>query len=209
MEKVFFSSSACAYPVNIQQDVHTPPLLNETMLDTGPPDRMYGREKLSLIRLCENAPIDCRVGIFHTVYGDASDRGIKNKFPTAIALKAIQAIETSKIRVWGDGNQLRSYLYIDDAVQKIEKIMFKNYNGPVNIGYEGAISVNDVVKLCCEILNINPTLEYELEKPSGVLARDCDNSKYTSTYGSMSYVNYHQGFSKLLQALNLLKNTNS
>lgn len=199
IEMVFMASSACAYPTQLQQVPGRAPLLCEDMLEQGPADQMYGREKLMVCALAQRVDFDCRVGIFHTVYGDAeSFDSERMKFPTAIVFKLLQSIDTGRVSVWGDGSQLRSYLWIDDAVSKVLRVMEGENPGPINIGRQGAISVRDVVGLCCEHLQINPEVTYLRDRPTGVLARDCSNSKYWSLYGEMEPTDYVSGFGALI-----------
>jgi nucleoside-diphosphate-sugar epimerase len=148
----FVASSACIYPTHLQMDERRPAVLHEDLIEFGWPDQMYGREKLMLLRLAERHEQDVRVGILHTVYGVGQEcEGERMKFPTAAATKAIKARETGFVSMWGNGEQMRSYLYVDDAVNKIWAIMNEDYDGPVNVGYQGAVSCNDIQRLCLRI----------------------------------------------------------
>lgn len=203
VDRSFMASSACAYPIQFQQSKrHTLPLA-EWMLDNGTPDQMYGREKLAMIRLAERMTWDVRVGILHTIYGVGQESdGERVKFPVAAAKKALDARASAVINCWGSGEQKRSYLYIDDAVAKIMAIMESDiYEGPVNVGKTGAISCNDVLNLCAEIVGVKPAFTYSDDKPSGVANRDCDNTKFNDLYGDLDIVNYEEGFSRLIRSL--------
>ena len=199
----FVAASACIYPTEIQMEPGRAPLLREEQAETGQPDQMYGRGKLMLLRLAERAPVDIRVGILHTVYGVGQERqGERMKFPTAIATKALKARETGTLEVWGDGQQLRSFLWIDDALAKIRALTMDDRNiGPTNIGYQGAVSVADVAALCCELVGVKPQITYTTDKPSGVLSRDCDNAKFWNHYGRMEPTDYRRGFTRLIEWL--------
>lgn len=202
VERLFISSSACAYPTKFQMTPGDAPLLSEDLLELGPADQMYGREKLMICALARNVDFDCRVGILHTIYGDADANSRRRmKFPTAIARKALEARNTGAIAIWGDGSQLRSYLWIDDAVNKILRVMEGENPGPINIGYQGAISVADVVAICAEHLGISPELHTDLNAPSGVLSRDCSNARFWSLYGNMEPTGYRIGFGQLIDEL--------
>ncbi len=202
VEKAFFASSACAYPTTIQMSEGFAPLLTEDLLEMGPADQMYGREKLMVCAIARHLNFDCRVGILHTIYGDHDfSDPTRMKFPTAIAHKAIQARTSNHIEIWGNGKQLRSYLWIDDAVSKILACMNGTNPGPLNIGFQGAISVLDVVRLCCDHLEISPEIVSNSEKPSGVLARDCSNAKFWSLHGKLEPTDYRSGFGKLLDSI--------
>jgi GDP-D-mannose 3',5'-epimerase len=200
--KLFMASSACAYPTQLQMTHGLAPRLSEDLLELGPPDQMYGREKLMVCALAQNVEFDCRVGILHTVYGDSeTNSSMRMKFPTAIARKALDARQSGRIEIWGDGTQLRSYLWIDDAVSKILKMMEGDNPGPVNVGYQGAITVNEVVKICTDYLGISPAVDRDLNAPSGVLARDCSNELFWSLYGQMEPTDYVSGFGQLIRDL--------
>ncbi len=203
VERSFVASSACAYPTEVQTIEGFAPKLHEGLLETGTPDLMYGREKLMLIRLAERHPLDVRVGILHTVYGIGQESaGQRMKFPTAAATKALQAIKTKRIEVWGNGNQLRSYLYISDAVTKILAVLEGVYDGPVNIGAEGAVTCNQVVELCAKLAGVH---DYEIvhnpAQPSGVMSRDCDNRMFNNLYGDLQELGYSEGYGLLIEWL--------
>ena len=202
VEQLFMASSACAYPVQLQESKGDAPMLSEDLLELGPADQMYGREKLMICSLSRHMDFDCRVGILHTIYGDVEvTSNERMKFPTAIATKMLAARATGSLRIWGDGTQLRSYLYIDDAVAKILRMMEGANPGPLNIGYQGAISVSDVVSVCQEYLGIQVNVETDLDAPSGVLSRDCSNARFWSLYGFMEPIDYRAGFGLLIEGL--------
>lgn len=208
IQRSFVASSACAYPTEVQSIEGFAPKLHEALLETGTPDLMYGREKLMLIRLAERHRQDVRVGILHTVYGIGQDcAGQRMKFPTSAAIKALQAIKTKRIEVWGNGNQLRSYLYISDAVTKILAVLEGPYEGAVNIGAEGAVTCNQVVDLCAKLVGLTDyEIVHNLAEPSGVLGRDCDNRKFDNLYGDLQELGYSEGYGLLIEWLR--KNAN-
>jgi len=199
----FVASSACVYPTHLQMDERHPALLHEDLIEFGWPDQMYGREKLMLLRLAERHEQDVRVGILHTVYGVGQEcEGERMKFPTAAATKALKARDTGFVKMWGNGEQKRSYLYIDDAVNKIWSILNDDYDGPVNVGYQGAISCNEVQRLCLQLAGVpEAKIYYDESEPSGVLGRDCDNTKFNDLYGDLALVNYAEGFERLINWL--------
>lgn len=200
IDRLFFASSACVYPIHLQQDLDNVPKLNEQQIYPANCDEHYGWEKLMMLRLCEEADLDTRVGIIHTTYGPGQEwTGKRSKFPPAIAGKALDAETAGRIEIWGDGSQMRSYQYIDDTVAKIMAVMESDqYEGPVNIGAEGAVSCLDVAELCCRLLHIDPEFVFNPAKPSGVLARDCDNSEFRRRYGFDSKTTLEQGFYQLI-----------
>ena len=205
VKRLYYSSSACIYPVNLQMREGDAPMLEENLLNySAEADQMYGWEKLMMTKLCERAPFDARVGIQHTVFGEYQEiEGERMKFPTAIATKAIESQRTHKpIEIWGNGKQIRTFTYIEDAMEKIyEVLMAKEYHGAVNIGSEEEVTVDDVAKICCEILGFEPKFEHTKDKPSGVLARGCSNKKYDMYYKYRNKFTTKQGFERLLQWL--------
>lgn len=207
----FVASSACIYPTEKQRVEGQAHKFAETEIETGFPDQMYGREKLMLLRLAERHPQEVRVGILHTIYGEGQEaEGQRMKFPTAAATKALAARRTGTLEMWGNGQQLRSYLYIDDAIRKITTMMEADqYEGPVNIGYEGAITCLDVQRLCLKAAGVDTfVISYNTAEPSGVLARDCDNTKFNALYGAKPDLEYSVGFRKLVEWLDNQHGTN-
>lgn len=198
-QRVFYSSSACCYPVELQQ---APPArkLPESRIGFGTPDALYGAEKLHGLRLCSKMP-DARVGVFHTVYGPLQEHeGRRMKFPAAVATKALAARHTGTLELWGDGSQLRSYLFVDDAVEKIVRIMSADdYAGPVNVGASGAVSCMEVAKVALDIAGV-PDAEITTNpaEPSGVIARDCENTEFDKRYGVVPQTSIRDGFEKFM-----------
>ena len=201
VKRLFYPASACAYPVNLMNEGVE---LKETHLNgMMNPDQMYGWEKLTMIKLMRNSPIDVRVGILHTIYGEGQEyEGDKAKFPPQIAYKALKSIKSKKIEVWGDGEQTRTFLYIDDAIEKIYRVMkSKKYNGEVNIGSDKEVSINQIVKLCCDILKIKPKIKYQLDKPTGPTRRRCNNDKFNKLYGKIRETYLRVGFRRIIKYL--------
>lgn len=198
VKRVFYPSSACIYPLTIMNT--GVPLIEEMIDGLAEPDQMYGWEKLTLTKLIRNSPIDVRVGILHTIYGEGQEyKGEKAKFPPQIAYKAIQAKKTKSIEVWGNGKQTRTFLYVKDAIERIYKVMMSDkYNGPVNIGSDVEVSVNDIVKICCDIVKIKPEIFHDLNKPTGPERRICSNEKFYSLYGRMKETDLKSGFKKII-----------
>jgi GDP-D-mannose 3',5'-epimerase len=203
--RLFAASSACAYGTSTQMTEGYAPRLAEHQLDRlGPPDQLYGREKLNLVRLCERAPFDARTGILHTIYGPGQEtHGQRRKFPTAAAQKARAARSTGTVECWGNGQQLRSYLYVTDAVERILRVLLDDvYVGPANIGAEGAVSCADVIRLCCDLAGVpDAAITYTTDMPSGVLGRDCDNTLFADVYGTPTQTSYADGFGALIDWL--------
>ncbi len=200
VKRLFYPASACVYPVNIQATEGHTPQLREDMLIPANSDQMYGWEKLMMILLAKEAPLDVRVGILNTVFGEGQSwEGERAKFPPAITHKVLEAKQTGKpIQIWGNGKQTRTFLYIQDALEKIYEVMSSDqYNGEVNIASDEVVTVQQVADWLCEHAGIEPNYEYDLEKPSGVLARGIDNSKFNWHYKYRDKFTTRQGFERL------------
>ncbi len=203
IERSFLAASACLYPTQIQMTPGKAPKLDESMIELGFPDQMYGREKLMMTRLAERHNQDVRVGILHTVYGIGQEHeGQRVKFPMAAAQKARHARSTGTVEMWGDGQQQRSYLYVDDAVRMIWAVLEGDYEGAVNIGMEGAATCNQIQRLCNTLAGVpNAEIIYNHAQPSGVLARDCSSTKFNRLYGDLIEVGYSEGFGRIIDWL--------
>lgn len=202
VKRLFYPSSACAYSIYLMNEGYQ---LSEHMLDyPSEPDQMYGWEKLTMIKLMRNSPVDCRVGILHTIYGEGQAfDGNKAKFPPQMAYKAVQAVKSGEIEVWGDGSQTRTFLYVLDALEKVMRVMMEDkYWGEVNIGSDQEVSVNEVVRLCCSILNIKPKIKYDKTKPTGPKRRLCSNAKFYKHYGDWDEITLEEGFTRLIKFIN-------
>lgn len=200
VKRVYYASSACAYPINIQEKEGETPLLKEDMLVPADADQMYGWEKLMMILLSSHTPVDMRVGIMNTVFGEGQEGvGPRAKFPPTIVQKVITAKKTGKpIEIWGNGKQTRTFLYIEDALEKIYEVMTKDkYFGPVNIASDEIVTVQQCADWLCEIAEIQPDYAYLLDKPSGVLARGIDNSKFYRYYTYRNKFTTKKGFENI------------
>lgn len=194
VKRLFYPASACAYPPT------TSPL-SENMLDEpANPDQMYGWEKLTMIKLSRYSPVDVRIGILHTIFGEKQEwKGEKAKFPPSLVYKALRARKTGKIEIWGDGCQTRTFLHINDALEKIfEVTMSKKNHGPVNISSDEVVSIQQCADWVTEYLGIKPEYVYNLKKPSGFLRRGVDNTKFNKYYKFRSKYSTKQGFQKLV-----------
>lgn len=206
VKKLFFSSSACIYPTHIQEDANRVPLLSEKDIFPANSDQMYGWEKLMTTMLCERSPIDTRVGIFHTIFGEGQEIvGDRVKFPPAVVAKAIEAKKTGKpMKIWGDGKQLRTFLYIEDALNLIWNLVNmprEKYQGPVNISSPEIVSIEQVALMMCEIAGIPLELEFEHDKPSGSIARGVDLTKLKSYFDYEYKFTVRDGFERMYEWL--------
>lgn len=182
VQRFFFSSSACAYPTHVQQKTDGVLQLKEDDAWPARPESGYGFSKLYMEELCqhyaEEHGLEVRVARFHNVFGPYSswDDG-KEKAPAALCRKVAIAKKTSPptISIWGDGKQMRSYLYVADCVNGIMKLMESNYDKPVNIGSDECVSVDELVDMIEEIAEVTVDRIY-CDGPEGVRGRNADIS---------------------------------
>lgn len=178
VKKIFYSSSACMYPEYNQMDPNNPKCSEDSAYPAAP-DSEYGWEKLFSERLYlsyqRNYGIEVRIARFHNIFGPQGTwQGGKEKAPAAMCRKAAQANNNSQIEVWGDGKQTRSFLYIDECIEAVIRLMNSDFSGPVNIGSEEMISINDFAKMAIEISQKKLTIK-NIEGPTGVRGRNSDN----------------------------------
>lgn len=177
--KVFYSSSACIYPA-YNQTIPDAPECAERTAYPAEPDSEYGWEKLFSERLyasyARNYGIPVRVARYHNIFGPRGTwKGGKEKAPAAICRKVIEARDMGEIEVWGDGNQTRSFLYIDDCIDATRALMESDFQGPVNIGSEEMVTINQLVDLATVIAGKQLRKRYDTTKPQGVRGRCSDN----------------------------------
>ena len=179
--RFLFSSSACVYPQHLQESAD---IINLKEEDAYPadPEEGYGTEKLFAEELCryyyEDYGFETRVARFHNVYGTlGSYEGGKEKAPAAICRKVALAPDGGEIEVWGDGEQTRSFMYVDDCVEGIYRIMRSDYPHPLNLGTDELVTVNQLVDLVAEAAKKGVLKSHDLSKPQGVRGRNSDNSK--------------------------------
>lgn len=178
IKKVFYTSSACIYPSHNQEDP-TNPLLSESSAYPANPDSEYGWEKLFSERLylsyCKNYGIQVRIARLHNVFGPlgAWNNG-KEKAPAALCRKVAQATSGKTIEVWGPGIQTRSFLYIDECIEGIHRLMSSNVRQPLNLGSERMVSINDLVYLISKIAGKEIIIK-NISGPTGVMGRNSYN----------------------------------
>lgn len=187
IKRFLFSSSACVYPQYLQKSPDVTPLKED---DAWPadPEEGYGLEKLYMEKLCqyyrEDYGLETRVVRFHNVYGPLGTyEGGKEKAPAAICRKVALARDGDEIEVWGDGQQTRSFMYIDDCVEGIFRIMQSDYPHPLNLGRDELVTVNELVDMVAEIAGKRIVKRYDLSKPQGVRGRNSDNSRLREVLG--------------------------
>jgi len=186
VRNVFYSSSACMYPLHNQEDPDNP-LLSEDSAYPANPDSEYGWEKLFSERLymsyAKNFGLRVRIARFHNIYGPegAWDNG-KEKAPAALCRKVALCEDNGTIEVWGPGIQTRSFLYIDECLEGIERIMYSGCDFPLNLGSTRMISINDLVLLIAKLANKKVNIK-NVHGPVGVMGRNSDNKLILESIG--------------------------
>lgn len=176
--KVFYSSSACMYPAYNQEDPENPKCSEDSAYPAAP-DSEYGWEKLFSERLFlafqRNYGLNVRVARFHNIFGPLGTwTGGKEKAPAAMCRKAAEARDGSFIEVWGDGKQTRSFLYIDECLEAIRRQMDSDFVGPINIGSEEMVTINQLAEMAIALSGKKLTIK-NVPGPTGVRGRNSDN----------------------------------
>lgn len=184
--KFFYSSSACVYPAYNQTDPDNPKCSEDSAYPAAP-DSEYGWEKLFSERLylsyMRNHGVDVRIARFHNIFGpEGTWKGGKEKVPAAICRKVAEAADGGQIEIWGDGRQTRSFLYIAECVEGVRRLMESRFTGPVNIGSEEMVSINQLAGITMQIANKKLSIKH-IDGPLGVRGRNSDNRLISSTIG--------------------------
>lgn len=197
VKKVFYSSSACMYPEHNQLDPNNPNC-EESSAYPANPDSEYGWEKLFSERLFlafnRNYGLNVRIARFHNIFGPYGTwKGGKEKAPAAMCRKAAEAKDGESIEVWGDGLQTRSFLYIDECIEAVLRLMNSDFMGPVNIGSEEMVTINELAEMAINLsgkkIKVNNIEgkeffeKYGFKCPVGVRGRNSDNKLYKSKIG--------------------------
>jgi nucleoside-diphosphate-sugar epimerase len=197
VQRIFYSSSACMYPEHNQIDPNNPNCTEDSAYPADP-DSEYGWEKLFSERLflafARNHNLNVRVARYHNIFGpEGTWEGGREKAPAAMCRKAALAEDGGLIEVWGPGSQTRSFLYIDECIEATIKFMRSDFVGPVNIGSEEMIAINDFAKMAIEVSKKNLSIynidgndfikKYGHKCPIGVNGRNSDNNLYYEKIG--------------------------
>jgi nucleoside-diphosphate-sugar epimerase len=187
VKKYLFSSSACVYAGYKQKSADIVPLKEEDAYPADP-EPGYGWEKLFAEELCRyyyhDYKFETRIVRFHNVYGPLGTYdGGKEKSPAAISRKVAQAKDGGTIEIWGDGDQTRSYMYVDDCVEGLIRLMASDFREPLNLGTDEMVSINHLVDMICKIANKKLTKQHDLTKPQGVRGRNSDNTLLRKVLG--------------------------
>lgn len=196
-KRVFYSSSACMYPEHNQLDPDNPNCTEDSAYPANP-DSEYGWEKLFSERLflsfMRNKGLEVRIARYHNIFGPMGTwEGGREKAPAAMCRKAAMAHEGGHVEVWGPGTQTRSFLYIDECVEATYRLMQSDFTGPVNIGSEEMIAINDFAQMAIDISGKNVSIynidgeefenKYGHRCPIGVNGRNSDNTLYREKLG--------------------------
>ena len=212
IKKIFYSSSACMYPEHNQLDPDNPNC-EENSAYPAAPDSEYGWEKLFSERLYlsyhRNYNLNVRIARYHNIFGpEGTWDGGKEKAPAALCRKVAEAKNGTSIEVWGDGNQTRSFLYINECIEATRRLMDSNFTGPVNIGSDEMISINDLAQMVIDIsekkLNVN-----NIPGPLGVRGRNSDNNLYLEKIGWRVSAPLQSGIKKTFQWIDTQVKLNS
>jgi nucleoside-diphosphate-sugar epimerase len=187
VKKFLFTSSACVYPRYRQNTPDVTPLKEEDAYPADP-EPGYGWEKLFTEELCryywQDYKFETRIVRLHNVYGPLGTyEGGREKAPAAICRKIALAKDGDEIEVWGDGNQTRSFLYIDDCIEGLIRIMASDYREPLNLGSDRLVTINELVDIVAKIAGKNIKKKHDLTKPQGVRGRNSDNTRLRQVLG--------------------------
>ena len=200
-QRFFFASSACVYPEYLQNDANVTALREEDAYPALPQDA-YGWEKLITERLClhyrEDHGLETRVARFHNVYGTLGTwRGGREKVPAAMCRKVAAAKLSGDhtIEIWGDGEQTRSFCYVDDCVDGVRRLMRSECAGPLNLGSDRLISINDLADLVADIAGITIVKRF-VPGPQGVRGRNCDSTRTRAALGWAPRITLEDGIAR-------------
>ena len=199
-QRYFYTSSACIYPGYLQKSADVAPLKESDAYPADAEDG-YGWEKLFTERQCrhywEDYKLETRVVRFHNIFGPLGTYdGGREKSPAAICRKIALAKKVDEIEVWGDGQQTRSYCYVSDCVDGIYRLMHSDFRGPINLGQDRLITVNELVDIVARIGGKKITKRYDTTKPQGVRGRNADLTLMKKSLGWEPRVSLEEGLEK-------------
>ena len=214
--KVFYSSSACMYPEHNQLDPENPNCLESSAYPANP-DSEYGWEKLFSERLflsfMRNYKLNVKIARFHNIFGPQGTwTGGKEKAPAAMMRKASEQDDNGEIEVWGDGKQTRSFLYVSECVEAVIRLMNSDFEGPVNIGSEEMVTINELAQIAIDISGKKISIKnlsgdefikkYGFKCPEGVRGRNSENTLYKQKIGWEVSQSLREGMIKTYKWIN-------
>ena len=201
VKRYFFASSACIYPEHLQEQTDVTPLKEEDAYPADPQDA-YGWEKLISERLCmhyrEDHGIETRIARFHNIFGEKSTwQGGREKAPDAICRKVAMAKLSGEpaVEIWGDGEQTRSFCYIDDCVDGIYRLMRSDFHEPLNLGQDRMVTINELADTVAGIADFKIVKKY-VDGPQGVRGRNSDNTKLREVLGWEPQISLEEGLAR-------------
>lgn len=204
VRKYLYTSSACIYPEFLQLETQVVPL-KETMAYPAQPQDGYGWEKLYTEILCQyygkEYGMDMRIVRFHNIYGPLGTwQGGREKSPAAMCRKVAEAVLMKKdhIEIWGDGEQTRTFCHIDDCIKGLEKIMASEFNGPINLGRDEMVSINQLADIVMEVAGAK-FKKVHIDGPQGVRGRNSDNELCKKVIGWSPEIDLHTGLKQTYQ----------
>ena len=201
--RYLYTSSACVYPGYRQDSPEVTPLREEDAYPADPEDG-YGWEKLFSERQCrhyrEDYGLDTRVVRFHNIYGPLGTYdGGREKSPAAICRKIALVEEDDEIEIWGDGEQTRSYCFIDDCVEGIDRLMRSEFSSPLNLGSDRLVTINQLVDIVASVSGKGVRRRHDLTKPQGVRGRNSDNTRLREVLGWEPQTSLEEGLRRTYQ----------
>ena len=196
VKKIFYSSSACMYPERNQMDPDNPNCTEDSAYPAEP-DSEYGWEKLFSERFYlaanRNYDLDIRIARFHNIFGpEGSWKDGREKVPAAMCRKVAETPDGGEIEMWGDGTQTRSFLYIDECLEGVRRLMESDFIGPVNIGSDEMVSINQLAEIAMEIAGKKLRINH-IDGPLGVRGRNSDNRLIQEKLGWVPNWSLHKG----------------
>ncbi len=200
VKKFLFSSTACIYPQYRQKSPDVTPLKEEDAYPADP-EPGYGWEKLFTEQLCryywQDHGLETYIARFHNFYGpQGTYDGGREKAPAAICRKVALAADGGTIEIWGDGEQTRSFMYIDDCVEGVCRLMASDYHEPLNLGTDRMVTINELVDMVCQIAGKRLQKRHDLTKPQGVRGRNSDNTRLRQVLCWEPSISLEQGLAK-------------
>jgi GDP-D-mannose 3', 5'-epimerase len=201
--RFLFSSSACVYPQYKQNQADVTPLKEADAIPADP-EPGYGWEKLFAEELCryykKDYGLETRIVRFHNVYGPLGTyEGGKEKAPAAISRKVALAEDGGEIEVWGDGEQTRSFMYVDDCVEGLLRLMAGDYSEPLNLGTDRLVTINQLIDLVSNVAGKRLMKRHDVSKPQGVRGRNSDNTQLNRVLGWEPSIKLEEGLKTTYQ----------
>jgi len=201
VKRYLFTSSACIYPEHLQENTNVVPLREEDAYPAYPQDA-YGWEKLISERLCthfrDDYGIETRIVRFHNIFGpNGTWEGGREKAPAALCRKVAVAklSGNNEIEIWGDGEQTRSFCYVDDCLEGIHRLMLSDHAEPINLGQDRMVSINELADIVANIAGTAITKRY-VDGPQGVRGRNSDNSRLREVLGWEPAISLEDGLAR-------------